>query len=613
MDSYPVIWGLDVGHTTIKAVKLARSGMDVSIQGYAIEPIVRGDDVDRDMAVQDALKALVDREGMDDAPVIVALSGRQIFTKTINVPVLNQNKIGRMVELEARQQIPGDFNEVEWDYHLTPSIDGSSYDVTLFAARRELVQNLVAMCNAAGVQLTAVSVSSLAVYNFVNYDQEFEEEESVVILDVGAENTDLVVYQGEHLWIRNLAFSGNDITRAFEKKFRVSFEEAEKLKMEVNDSRQAGRIMKVVESSLGDLTADVQRSLGFYKSQNADANFENVVVSGNTFRMEALSSYLANQLGYPIITLVELERIDVHESLERDQFAHDVQSLSTAIGLALEGVGAGSASVNLLPKSVRVQALLRTKRWAAIAALIVLAIAFIVSYSIKSARASDYAEWMGQVKNVREQLEDGEEPVLSLVKKIAPKAQDMAAYRDFGQQKGHVQSIQLGIITTLQTIAQSPELRLDPPRLKPINGGDPVVQPIFFDSMNIPELALSEGNIFTPESRVVNVVVLIHGRANNDKVFKTIVEKLSQLTISPAVARVNGLDNSHLLFSSVDTEDEIPKNIRWRYRQDAWTDEDGQITDILKQQETRYNAMTFTCVLNDLQEQPAAPVEGEAE
>ncbi|NRA39510.1 MAG: type IV pilus assembly protein PilM [Planctomycetes bacterium] len=387
MESFTVVWGLDIGHTSIKAVKMARSGEDVTVIGYAIEPIPRGEDVDRDSVVQDALKALAEREQINDAPVIVALSGRQIFSRTINVPVLNQNKIGRMVELEAKQQIPGDFNEVEWDYHLSPSIDGASYDVALFAVRRELVQNLVNLCDTAGIDLAGVSVTSLAVYNFVNYDQEFEIDESVVILDVGGENTDLVVYQGDHLWIRNLAFSGDDITKTFQKKFRVSFDEAEKLKMEVNESRQAERIMKVVEGSLGSLTADVQRSLGFYKSQNTEAKFENIVVSGNTFRMEALSSYLANQLEYPIITLVELDRIGVDPSLPHEQFLDDVQSLSTAIGLGLQGVGVANASVNLLPSNIRLQGILRAKRWAAISILALIAISIGVSYTVKAQRA----------------------------------------------------------------------------------------------------------------------------------------------------------------------------------------------------------------------------------
>ena len=67
--------------------------------------------------------------------------------------------------------------------------------------------------------------------------------------------------------MRNLSISGNDITKAFMKKFNVPFDEAEQLKFQVNESRQAGRILKVFESVVNEFTTDVQRSLGFYKSQ----------------------------------------------------------------------------------------------------------------------------------------------------------------------------------------------------------------------------------------------------------------------------------------------------------------------------------------------------------
>ena len=226
MHTFPVCWGLDIGHASIKAVKLSRQGEKVTVLGYAIEPIAIPDGGDREEAVVAALRSLAIREEFGPTPVVAALSGRQVFSRTVNIPILNPKNIDRMVELEAQQQIPGDFNEVEWGYHMTPSADGASNDVALFAVKRELTQELTAKAKKAGINLSGISISSLALYNFVRYDQVFPEDETVVILDVGAENTDLVCYQGASLWMRTLAVSGNDITKAFMKKFKVSFEEA---------------------------------------------------------------------------------------------------------------------------------------------------------------------------------------------------------------------------------------------------------------------------------------------------------------------------------------------------------------------------------------------------
>ena len=264
-------------------------------------------------------------------------------------------------ELEARQQIPGDFDDVRWGYHMSPGLDGVSNDIALFAVRKEIIEDLIVKCKQAGLTLSGVSVSALAAYNFVQFDQEFSSDETVIVLDVGAENTDLVVYQGETLWMRTLSVAGNDITRNFQKKLKVSFEEAEQLKCAAGDAKQADRIIKVVESSLSELTSDVQRSLGFYKSKNTEANFECIVVSGNTFRLPGLTQFIADRLGYGIIELIELEQIDINEGLDRAHFLDDLQSLGVAMGLGLQGIGLGKADVNLLPSDLRLQAVLRQK------------------------------------------------------------------------------------------------------------------------------------------------------------------------------------------------------------------------------------------------------------
>ncbi|HAT09936.1 MAG TPA: hypothetical protein DCS97_04945, partial [Planctomycetes bacterium] len=285
MDSHPVAWGLDIGHSSIKAVKLSRSGGSVTVLGYAIEPVTVPEGGDRDQAVTAAIQAIVAREEFGATPVFAAISGRQVFTRPVNVPVINPKKMHTMVELEAKQQIPGNFDEVEWGYHSSPAPDGASLDVALFAVKREVIQQIISKCKSVGINLTGVSVPSLALYNFIKFDQEFPDGEAVIILDVGADNTDLVVYQGDQLWMRSLTVAGNDITQVFAKKFRVSVPEAETLKRQVNDSRQADKIIKVIESGLSELTSEINRSLGFYRTQNASATLDNLVISGNTFRL----------------------------------------------------------------------------------------------------------------------------------------------------------------------------------------------------------------------------------------------------------------------------------------------------------------------------------------
>ena len=96
MEHHPIVWGIDIGHTSVKAVKLERQGPKVSVLGYSIEPIVVEDEDSRDQAIVKALTLLAQREEIRATPVVVALSGRQVLSRTINVPMLNPKRVNRM-------------------------------------------------------------------------------------------------------------------------------------------------------------------------------------------------------------------------------------------------------------------------------------------------------------------------------------------------------------------------------------------------------------------------------------------------------------------------------------------------------------------------------------
>lgn len=613
METHSAIWGLDIGHTSLKAVKLQRLPTGVTVLGYAIEPIPTGDDVDRDRAVVEALRALAQREGMRGTPVIASLSGRQIFSRTINVPVLNPKKVDKMVELEARQQIPGDFDEVRWSYHLSPSVDGSSNDVALFAARREIVDDLTARLRRAGLELVGISVSSLAVYNFVAYDQEFEDDESVVVLDVGAENTDLVVYQGDTLWMRTLGVSGNDITRAFMKKFRVSQDEAEQLKAQVADSRQADRILKVIEPSLAELVSDVQRSLGFYKSQNKQASFQNVVVSGNTFRLPGLAQFMADRLGYAIIELVELERIEVASGLDREHFLEDLQSLGVAMGLGLQGLGHGKARVNLLPTAQQLQTALKQKRWAAVAILVLILVTWLASFSILQLRMNDNVDITRTIEQRVEANDRKKGEAEETALQIKPLARRITLYGSYGSHVGYLHGIESQVLGLVQQLATDAELMKDTIVVDAEIGDDPVPQPVYFTGLRIPSLDL--GDVPTPydQAAVARDVVLqvtVPAHADRFAVRNAIRAGLERLRLTETAWRARHPlaptpEELPRLFSEVLGTEEESTSFSWTYVDPNHRNQrTGEREPVRKTIEQAGYLTTFTCTLEAASSEP---------
>ncbi|MBA2479068.1 MAG: type IV pilus assembly protein PilM [Planctomycetes bacterium] len=594
MDKYPVAWGLDIGHSSIKAVKLSRVGSTVTVLGYTIEPITVAENGDRDEAVIKAMEAMALREDFGATPVLAALSGRQVLTRTVNIPTINAKKVDRMVELEARQQIPGNFDEIEWGYHLSPAADGASNDVALFAVKRDLVQELIQKSKRAGINLIGVSVSSLAVYNFVRYDQVFAEDESVIILDVGAENTDLVCYQGESLWMRTLAVSGNDITKAFMKKFRVSFEEAETLKRQTGDSRQADKIIKVIEGSLNELTAEVQRSLGFYKSQNPNAKLDNLVISGSTFRLPGLPEYMAERLRYTVNILEDLDKIKVASGLERDHFLHDLQSLGVAVGLALQATGVSTAKVNLMPSTMQVQRLLDTKRWAAITVIALLAITFVITYFVTAKVVAENETHIARIEKFTAQTEKDAKVSEKVLAEVGPTALKLKAYNTYGAQAGVVQAVFAEVTGVLQSvIAEKGSIGETGKSI--LEKGDPYLQAVYLKSVTIPEYDIAgPDGPFRPlaTQRDITIEVTMPKGVSSAQIIPQVKERLKKIAVPAYLSDIVG---GATLFSDVEAQGDRPGDDDYWYLEKEHVDESGTSQPIQENRKVPVIVATFVC------------------
>lgn len=596
MDSHPIAWGLDIGHSSIKAVKLSRSGDGVTVLGYAIEPISVPEGGDRDQAVIAALQAIVAREEFGATPVFAAISGRQVFTRAVNVPVINQKRMHQMVELEARQQIPGNFDEVEWGYHSSPAADGASQDVALFAVKREIIQQMIARCKTVGLNLAGVSVPSLALYNFIKFDQQFPDGEAVIILDVGADNTDLVVYQGDQLWMRSLPVSGNDITQVFAKKFRVSVAEAETLKRQVGDSRQAEKIIKVIESGLTELVSEVNRSLGFYRTQNAEATLDNLVISGNTFRLPGLPEYMAEKLRLTINILEDLDKIQVAAGLDRSHFMQDLQSLGVAMGLGLQATGASRADVNLMPSGEQAERILSTKKWAAAAIIGLLGATLYVDYAIAGSAAETNGR-LGQkvqqyAKDNKERMRQSE-AVLQEVQQIAPL---LATFDVVGSNQGLHHAVLAGVCGVVQGVAMAPGYRPPAPAAPGAAQMTPPLQGAYLRRVDVP---LPQGAVVDPfkplaAARTVQVQVDVPAGALQAEVRSALLKGLREL---PVPEHLRDLTAAPALFSDVQATSEIDGMVEWHYIDRDNLDASGSVKPIEERRSLTTSITTFTCTI----------------
>jgi len=399
-----ICWGLDIGYSAVKAVKAVRKGSTaeiVDMDAADIEP--SEDEETRIDRIRAAVAEIVGRKDLTSHPVVVAIPGNQTFFREFTLPPVAESRIGEIVAYEARQQIPFPIEEVLWDYVHSGGEAGAEMGVSLIAIRRELVEGLVVMLGELGINIDAVQAAPLALFNFIRHD--IDPSETALILDAGAKVTDFVVMDGKSFWFRPLPLSGEDFTRVLQQKFRMDFEQADDLKKNMGASKQAEKIFQVIEPTMRNLTGEVQRTVGYYKSLSPNAQISSVYALGNAFRLPGLVKFISGSLGVDVTYLAGLTRVGLGDDIDAENFATEFPGMGVAIGLAVQGVGLGSMEMALLPEALRVKKLVAKKKPVAVVGVAAVILAVLMSFLGAKATRDNLAGYKGDFEEVKETVE----------------------------------------------------------------------------------------------------------------------------------------------------------------------------------------------------------------
>jgi len=374
------VWGLDIGESGLKAVKMARGKKYLEVIRVDMIPIIppgEGEDatVNRESLVIQALEEFVRRHDPSDSRIVASVQGRSTFCKPISLAPVEQKRIPEIVRFEVKQQIPFPIEDIVWDYFKCKEsyAPGEEIEVNLIAIRKEIVENFTEMFARAGIRVDTLQAAPLALYNLVKY--EYAPQGNAVIIDIGAEITDLIIVEGDRFWPRTLPIAGKQITKALEDKFELSPADAEKLKLTAADSKNYQQIFGVMRPVLKELVGEIHRTIGYYKSLSKDVVFDKIIFMGNATKLSGFEKFFGENLPYKIEIIEGLQNLRVSRRLNLAAFKEYLPGFAVALGLGIQGLEASKCNVNLLPEefSGKVQP---GKALAMIAAIVIVLLAY---------------------------------------------------------------------------------------------------------------------------------------------------------------------------------------------------------------------------------------------
>lgn len=385
-------WGLDIGYSAIRLVKLHRQKQGVVLSDLAVRTIdAIPDDPDYEEKMISVLAELIEEKKIGSKPVVVSQPGSITLFRDFPLPAISSNKLQEIVSYEARQQIPYPLEEVLWDFHqYKADPDSPELNIALVCIRRDFIENLLEINEELGMNIVCVQPGPVALANFIQYDQ--PPEGTVMLLDAGVRATDFLVLRKDNFWLRSIPVCGSDVTKALITKFNMEYAAAEELKLKMGESKQADRVFQVVVPVLRSLAAEIQRSLGYYKSLYRGVKVDGAICAGGTFKLAGVDQFMADDLGMPVSLIQELSSLEFGDEVDADFVNENIQCLGVAIGLALQGIGEAQVSVNLLPPEIQTQHKVHAKVPYALAAVVLLIISVVISLSSAMERSVRWTE-----------------------------------------------------------------------------------------------------------------------------------------------------------------------------------------------------------------------------
>jgi type IV pilus assembly protein PilM len=387
------VWGIDIGQAGLKAIRLKYAEQAGQALAVAFDYIPHAkilsqpDAIPREL-IRQALATFLERNEVAGDAIAISLPGHSALARFIELPPVESSKVADVVKYEARQQIPFALEDVIWDFQtLGGGMEESGFmlgaEVGLFAMKKEQVYEAMKPFDEAKVEIDLIQIAPLGMYNVLCYDKlgmRLDDDDFVppddytIMLDMGTDNTTLLVTNGEKIWIRNVPLGGNHFTRALTKEMKLTFAKAEHLKCNATKSPDPRAVFQALRPVFNDYVNEIQRSIGYFSSVNRDAKIGRVIGVGNGFKLAGLQKFLQQNLQY------EVERVEAFDAVIGDTvlnapvFQENIMSFVVPYGLALQALKITKIHTTLLPSEIATARKIRRKKpWAVTTAASMLA------------------------------------------------------------------------------------------------------------------------------------------------------------------------------------------------------------------------------------------------
>lgn len=334
-------FGLDISDESIKYIELLSSSSGIKIGKYGERKISTGiiesgkiKDIKK---MQDILTSLRKEEKIKS--VRVSLPEEQIYLFRLKLEKAGLNDIREGIELVLEDHIPIPAQDVVFDYQILNE-DMQSFEIQVTAISKEIIEGYLSVFRNSNILVKSLELEAQAISRAVIKK---DDNETYMIVDFGDKRSGVcIVSEGIVMFSSTVDVGGTVLTDMIQKNFKISHEEAEKMKKKYGLQRNATNkeVFPVLLNSVSILRDEIAKNF-LYWHTHPDENekqrpaIKKIILCGGDSNLIGLAEYFSVSIKCKAeLANIWINILDINKDMPEIIFDQSL-SYAAAVGLAL--------------------------------------------------------------------------------------------------------------------------------------------------------------------------------------------------------------------------------------------------------------------------------------
>ncbi|MFW6257012.1 MAG: type IV pilus assembly protein PilM [Bacillota bacterium] len=335
------ITAIDIGSSSIKVARMKKKRSKLQLIDTAREKISSEVFTEPELLVT-TLDNIFSLMGYRPDYVTTAVSSKNVITRNIEFPAMSQKELSKALELGAEEYLTFPIEDLKFKYKVLNKNE-EKMEILLAAIKNDVLNNYTDIFKKAKLNLNVINIQSMALLSLV-YSQ-LEIEEPVIILDIGARGSRIIIGDSNNIYlVRNLETGGDTFTDIIRDLYDLEEKQAEEYKKKMNLIRELEKNLEPTDEATFSTTEtftsfsvlidyfvnEIERSQEFFDKKFNNFQLKNIFFTGGGSRIPELETVINDRLENKLESINPLENLSPQQKIDRDY--------SVAVGLVASEV-----------------------------------------------------------------------------------------------------------------------------------------------------------------------------------------------------------------------------------------------------------------------------------